>query len=331
MMGSILNNIGNFLGSNNQGAQNPPALSGDTSAMAVNPDTNTFAQLGDQLNNVAQGNKNFDFKSLLQALAPQKISRRKFADLTGEDKKDFLFNLGQNIIQNSTNNPGRFGLGTILGKSLGDTSNQDLTNQQNRQNQLADLMRYTTAFAPQVGTGQLGVEQLGLARNNMNFDQDYKNRALADMMNYRNGLLDINKIKADAYATRGPRTAAGISAIKPISASMQSGLNKALNTALGIDKDSTKFDEGQYTQLSSDAADLLVSGEARSPAEAVNKIMQKYGGLDNVEESGNWNPFADNKRKFKNFGPMNNTISNPSNPLNLSNPDLSTTDPLGLR
>jgi hypothetical protein len=189
-MGSILGNLGTML-FNNDNANTANANQLSPLSPQAN-DTSFIPALSDQLNKLAQGDKAFNFNALLSAMAPKDIQRRSFGDMSPNEKKNFIFNLGQSMIQNSSNN-NKLGVGTALGMALGDASNQDIGDREKRQQQLQQLMKLGTDLAPKVGEGQRGVEQLGLTKRGQDLDQDYKNRALLSEDAYRKGSVDIQQ------------------------------------------------------------------------------------------------------------------------------------------
>lgn len=147
------------------------------------------SSVGDTLNGMASGDK-IDFNEFIKQLTPQKRQRQSPFDMSSEDSSDFLATFGKNMMKNSSNNKQGYGIGALLGQSLGDTDTQQQVDYDKRQKSIMDVIGDATK-------GATDYRKFNYDKTKDTNDLDYRNRALTSDTDYKNRSLDETKRNND--------------------------------------------------------------------------------------------------------------------------------------
>lgn len=275
------------------------------------------------------GNNSGDYGQLLKAFAP------------APQKKDFLSDFGAALQQSAMKNP-QAGNFNTLGLALNEYKNrgaaQEAADTDKSQKSLSDILKMAE------GNRGFGLEQSKLAeiiRNNKS-DEVYKQGMLgvhrqnanneqysplgmdeegnAVLFDKRSGnIMNAGKVNL-GKGKGGMKTS--------ISAADQGKINDAFDTiigAKGIDRKPVSgispLDPELKKQLSAEAAQLMLAGEAVSADDAALKVMNKYGGVKSLQEQTEpgmlWGKNNTGFRRFDKGMPNGNSRPSGNDPLGL--------------
>ncbi len=299
--------------------------------------------------------QDIDFNKYIDQMSPKDRKRQGFFDMSGDDKLKTLGMVGKNLLSANKNNTNNVGVGALLGQAVGDTDTQQEQEFLTKQKGMQELIRHAQEMAK---SGR----DYKYTKQKDESELDYKNRHLASDDNYKRGMLGIHQgqLNQGSFAPLG-QDAEGNAIVMDrktgeiinqgkvtlggkggrgaprttIPVGMQGQLDKAFDTIIGAKGINGKpvdgvspLDPELKKELSSEAADLVLSGQANSADDAVLKIMQKRGGVHALQEMTKpgmlGGIFGDSKAGFRNFGGMSTAPS-------MGAPTQKANDPFGFR
>jgi hypothetical protein len=313
-MGSLMSSLfggsnsgGNFGGSNSGGNSFLQNLFSQNNAPPVAPRSNPNL-FTDQLSNLASG-QTVDFAKMLQGMTPDKYQSKRFLDMDSNEKSGFLKSLASNLAKNSKSNKDRFGIGALLNQSVIDSDDQDQKSFNDSQLKKLALLKEVGSYAPTAATVRQADEKREQDQDQFEDKMDLKRDEDAINSAYKRGMLNYYNAKGNQDRANQKNQN------KLLAAAQMNNLDKILGSIINPkDEEQPPFDPEQLNNIRSFAANLLSSGQSLDAADAIQKTLNRLGGMNSVEQIDTtpekW--FSSKmKRQFKNINALsNNPTSN---------------------